>query len=254
MASDKKIVQVVQHLAGVRIVLVDPKYPENIGSVARIAHNMGIGTLVVVAQDVPDPVAMARTATHHAKSVLANMQIVATLAEAVADCSWVVGATARQGRGRFYLENPRRMVAGILPKLAENKVALVFGPEDRGLTNEDLSYCNSGVTIPTADFSSINLAQAVGLICYELFSGLLQVSVDTPATPALASSQVLQNLHGEVRSVLGVIGYLQETDVEYWMHQFTRFANRIGLRAREVKVIKGICRQVQWLADGRPGK
>lgn len=254
MASDKKIDRAVQTLSGVRIVLVEPKYPENIGSVARIAHNMGIGSLIVVKSEAPDLVAMAKTATHHAKSVLAEMQLVGTLAEAVADCSWVVGTTARQGRGRFYLENPKRMVVNLLPKLARNKVALVFGPEDRGLTNDDLSYCNSGVTIPTADFSSINLGQAVGLICYELFSGVMAVSAENTPSPALAPSVVLKNIHAEIKSTLITIGYLKETEMEHWMHQFTHFSNRIGLRAREVKVIKGICRQVQWLASGRPAK
>ena len=254
MASDKKKHQAVQTLSGVRIVLVEPKYPENVGSVARIAHNMGIGSLFVVKSESPDPVAMARTATHHAKSVLEEMQLVGTLAEAVADCSWVVGTTARQGRQRFYLENPRRMVKNLLPKLANNKVALVFGSEDKGLTNDDLSYCNSGVTIPTADFSSINVAQAVGLICYELFAGLMDVSAEDTASPVLAPSVVLKNLHAEIKSTLTTIGYLKETEMDYWMHQFTHFSNRIGLRAREVKVIKGMCKQVQWLAGGRLSK
>ncbi len=253
MASSKTIEQAVQSLSGVRIVLVEPKYAENIGSVARIAYNMGIGSLVVVRREAPDPEAMARTATHHAKAVLESMQLVDSLAEAVSDCSWVVGTTARKGRGRFYLESPKRMVTNLLPKLARNKVALVFGPEHRGLTNDDLSYCNSGVTIPTAQFSSINVAQAVGLICYELFSGVMAGSKEA-SSPALASSIIMQNLYSDIESMLAKIGYLKETEVDYWMHQFVHFSNRIGLRAREVKVIKGLCRQVQWLADGRPTK
>ena len=254
MASEKKIQQAVETLANVRIVLVEPKYAENIGSVARIAHNMGIQSLVVVRREMPDQEAMARTATHHAKSVLDSMVVVESLAKAVVDCSWVVGTTARQGRQRFYLENPRRMVANVLPKLACNKVALVFGPEHRGLSNDDLGYCNSGVTIPTVDFSSINVAQAVGLICYELFSGLMDVAADVAPSPVLASSAVMKSLHNDIKSVLAVIGYVRETEVDYWMHQFIHFSNRIGLRAREVKVIKGLCRQVQWLAAGRPEK
>jgi tRNA/rRNA methyltransferase len=252
MATDKKTEQAMQALSGVRIVLVEPKYAENIGSVARIAHNMGITALFVVSRSEPEPVAMARTATHHAKSVLADMQVVESLAVAVADCSWVVGTTARQGRGRFYLENPKRMVKNLLPKLAENKVALVFGPEDRGLSNDDLSYCNSGVTIPTADFASVNVAQAVGMICYELFSGVTDVSADAAVSPQIVPSEMLKNLHREVAGVLGEIGYLKDAEINHWMHQFTHFTNRIGLRAREVKVIRGICKQVQWLAAGRP--
>lgn len=256
MAINKKQQQAaVETLAGVRIVLVEPKYAENIGSVARIAHNMGIATLVVVRRERPDREAMERTATHHAKSVLDGMLVVDSLAEAVADCSWVVGTTARTGRQRFFLENPKRMVAGLLPKLARNKVALVFGPEHRGLTNEDLSYCNSGVTIPTADFSSINVAQAVGLICYELYSAVLEdCGSGVIAAPAMASATIMKSLHKDVAVTLAAVGYLKETELDHWMHQFVHFSNRIGLRAREVKVIQGLCRQVQWLAAGRGAK
>ncbi len=254
MPISKKQQQVVETLGNVRIVLVEPKYAENIGSVARIAHNMGIASLVVVRRELPEQEGMERTATHHAKSVLDDMVVVDCLAKAVADCSWVVGATARTGRGRFFLESPKRMVANLLPKLAHNKVALVFGPEDCGLTNEDLSYCNSGVIIPTAAFSSINVAQAAGLICYELFSGVLADCGETAAAPSMASARIMKTLHGDVAATLAQIGYLREHELDHWMHQFVHFANRIGLRPREVKVIQGLCRQVQWLASGRPQK
>lgn len=98
----KKLEAVKEQLAGVRLVLVRPKYGENVGAAARVAHNMGIRQLVVVADELPEQTAMAKLATHHAKELIDGLLQVPTLAEAVAPCSWVVGTTARQGRRRFF--------------------------------------------------------------------------------------------------------------------------------------------------------
>ena len=251
MGIHKKLEAVKEQLAGVRLVLVRPKYGENVGAAARVAHNMGIRQLVVVADELPEQAAMAKLATHHARELIDELLLVPSLAEAVAPCGWVVGTTARQGRRRFFLENPRQMVEDLLPKLAHNRVALVFGPENQGLSNSEIELCNATVTIPTADFASLNLAQAVGVICYELFGTLMATSGKPPATPTLASSRVLAALHDELEESLRAIGYLKETDLGQWRHNLSHFFNRIGLRAREVKYIRGICRQVRWLAAGR---
>ncbi len=254
MGVHKKLEAVKEQLAGVRVVLVRPKYGENVGGAARVAHNMGISRLVVVASERPEQAAMEKMATHHAKDLITNLTLVPTLAEAVADCAWVVGTTARQGRQRFFLENPARMVEHLLPKLAHNRVALVFGPEDCGLSNAELELCNATVTIPTADFSSLNLAQSVGVLCYELFSTMMARKGNVPAAPALASSRVLAAMYDDLVKTLGAIGYLQESDLGHWRHNLSHFFNRVGLRGREVKFIKGMCQQVQWLAAGRPTK
>lgn len=254
MAGHRKLEAVKEQLARVRLVLVRPKYGENVGAAARVAHNMGINHLVVVGDEFPEESAMRKMATHHAKELVAGLVLAPTLAEAVADCSWVVGTTARQGKQRFFLENPARMVEDLVPKLAQNQVALVFGPEDCGLSNAELELCNATVTIPTADFSSLNLAQAVGVICYELFSVLMGRKESSAAAPSLASSRVLSAMYDDLENALRTIGYLQEADLGHWRHNFSHFFNRIGLRAREVKLIKGICQQVQWLAAGRPTK
>ncbi len=255
MGEHRKLQAVKEQLAGVRVVLVRPKYGENVGGAARVAHNMGISRLVVVADALPERAAMEKMATHHAKDLITNLILAPTLAEAVADCSWVVGTTARQGRRRFFLENPAKMVDHLLPKLAHNRVALVFGPENQGLSNTELELCNATVTIPTADFSSLNLAQAVGVICYELFSTMMAPKEKKPApAPPLASSRALAAMSDDLEETLRAIGYLKEMDLGHWRHNLSHFFNRIGLRAREVKYIKGICQQVQWLAAGRPDK
>jgi tRNA/rRNA methyltransferase len=254
MGEHKKLEAVKEQLAGVRVVLVRPKYGENVGGAARVAHNMGIRRLVVVGPELPEQDAMEKMATHHAKDLIIGLTLAPTLADAVADCSWVVGTTARQGRRRFFLKNPAQMVDHLLPKLAHNRVALVFGPEDCGLSNAELELCNATVTIPTADFSSLNLAQAVGVICYELFSTMMARKGVTPAALSLVSSRVLAAMYDDLEKTLAAIGYLKEADLVLWRHNFSHFFNRIGLRAREVKLLKGLCQQVQWLARGRPAR
>ena len=138
----------------------------------------------------------------------------------------------------------------MLPKLANNQVALVFGPEDRGLTNDDLKLCNMVTTIPTADFSSLNLAQAVAVLTYELYSAALRLQNEQTKTVAkLASSRELEVMYGHLEEALRKIGYLKGTDYAYWMHNLRHFLSRIGLRAREAKFVKGFCRQVIAFAD-----
>ena len=252
MGVHKKLEAVKKQLSRVRVVLVRPKYGENVGAAARVAHNMGISRLVVVAAEMPDQAAMEKMATHHAKELIDTLELAPSLDRAVADCSWVVGTTARKGRRRFFLENPGQMVEHLLPKLAHNKVALVFGPENQGLSNAELELCNATVTIPTADFSSLNLGQAVGVICYELFSTLMNRKEAPASAPAQASTRVLAAMYDNLEETLRSIGYLREADLANWRHHFSHFFNRIGLRAREVKLINGLCKQVRWLADGKP--
>ncbi|MEN8257516.1 MAG: RNA methyltransferase [Thermodesulfobacteriota bacterium] len=251
MGVHKKLEAVKKQLSRVQVVLVRPKYGENVGAAARVAHNMGISRLVVVADEMPEQAAMEKMATHHAKGLITDLRLAPTLDRAVANCSWVVGTTARQGRRRFFLENPAQMVEHLLPKLAHNRVALVFGPENQGLSNAELELCNATVTIPTADFSSLNLGQAVGVICYELFSTLMNRKGGSSVAPSQASSRVLAAMYDNLEETLRAIGYLREADLGQWRHNFSHFFNRIGLRAREVKLINGICKQVQWLADGK---
>jgi len=248
----QKLESVKEQMANVRVVLVRPKYGENVGGAARVAYNMGISRLVVVAAELPEQGAMTKMATHHARDLITNLQLAPTLAQAVADCAWVVGTTARQGKHRFFLENPAKMVEHLLPKLRHNQVALVFGPEDCGLSNAELELCNATVTIPTADFSSLNLAQAVGVICYELFGALMAPKAGPAAAPALASSRVVAAMYDDLEKALVAIGYVREADLGYWRHNFSHFFNRIGLRSREVRFVKGLCQQIQWLAQGRP--
>ena len=138
------------------------------------------------------------------------------------------------------------MLNTVLPLLENNRVALLFGPEHRGLTNDDLKYCQTTVTIPTADFSSLNLAQAVAILSYELYWGVMYSGKEIKSSPKLASSYELEGMYEHVEKLLDRIGFLRTNDSSYWIRNIRHFLGRVGLRAKEARIIRGFCRQFLW--------
>ena len=138
------------------------------------------------------------------------------------------------------------MPDAILPLLENNQVALLFGPEHRGLTNDDLKYCQTTVTIPTADFSSLNLAQAVAVLCYELYWGIMYSDKIEQSSPKLANSYELEGMYEHVEEMLNRIGFLRTNDSSYWIRNIRHFLGRVGLRAKEARIIRGFCRSFLW--------
>jgi tRNA/rRNA methyltransferase len=236
-------------LNNITIVLMEPKYPENIGAAARCALNMGITSLAVVREEPADREKMLKMATHKASHLVEGIMWCNNLREALEPFSFVVGTTARQGRKRQIENSPRFMLDTILPLLPENRVALLFGPEHRGLTNDDLKYCQTTVTIPTSDFSSLNLAQAVAIICYEFYWGVMYSSTIKPSVPKLATSHELEGMYEHVEKLLHHIGFLRTEDSSYWIRNIRKFLGRVGLRAKEARIIRGFCRQFLWYEE-----
>lgn len=236
-------------LANISIVLMEPKYPENIGSAARCAMNMGISSLLVVREQPADREKMLKMATHRASHLVDGIAWFKNLEEALEPYSFVVGTTARQGRKRHVENSPRHLLEVILPLLAKNRVALLFGPEHRGLTNNDLKYCQTTVTIPTSDFSSLNLAQAVAILCYELYWGVIYGGKIKESAPRLATSHELEGMYGHVEKLLNHIGFLRTEDSSYWIRNIRRFLGRVGLRGKEARMIRGFCRQFLWYEE-----
>ncbi|MFO7605737.1 MAG: TrmJ/YjtD family RNA methyltransferase [Desulfurivibrionaceae bacterium] len=234
-------------LAKVAIVLVEPKYAENIGAAARSAMNMGISNLIVIRREAPDREKMARMATHHAVSLIDNLALFQDLETALAPFSVVVGTTARQGRQRRPPNTPRVMVEKLIPLLADNRVAILFGPEHRGLTNDDLKFCKFTSNIPTAEFTSLNLAQAVSIHCYELYHGLLFGQAAPASSPKLAMTRELEGMYAHVEQLLRQMQFLKEErtagENDYWMNSIRKFFGRQELQAKEVKMIRGFCKQ-----------
>ena len=233
------------NLDKIGIVLAQPHIPENIGAVARAMDNMGLSRLMLVSPKNYDEQRASRTATGSSIELIRKMEVYEDLKEALGPYRYVVGTTARMGSLRPVIAGPRRLAESLLPISQKNHIAFLFGPEDRGLTNEQLRNCHTVVKIPTARFPSLNLAQAVMIICYELF---LASGENGPeyVTPRLANRFELEGMYEHLRDVLTKIGFIDRQNPEHWMLNIRRFLSRLPLRAREVKVIRGVCRQIDW--------
>ena len=154
----------------ITIILNRPKHQGNIGSVARCAKNMGIEKIIVVNREEPDMERILQMSTHLAADIVERIEFVGGLDEVMGRFQHVVGTTARTGSMRLPTGSPREMAASLADVSQNNRVALLFGPEDFGLTNHELRYCNALVTIPTSEgLRSLNLSHAVLIVCYEIF-------------------------------------------------------------------------------------
>ncbi|GAB4342478.1 MAG: RNA methyltransferase [Desulfobulbaceae bacterium] len=233
-------------LHGSAIILVRPKYPENIGASARIALNFGIDQLILVSGEVPDRERMLKMATHKAAHLIHDMIRVEDAAEAAAPFQFIVGTTARRGRHRILEKTPREVMEEVAPLVPNNRVALLFGPENTGLTNRELDLCQFTSTIPTVEFSSLNLAQAVAIHCYEL-----AMAVNNPSTPALpesdyANSFELEGMYAHIEQALATTTFLDEQNTTYWMRNIRQFLGRVRVRKKEASMIRGMCRKFLW--------
>lgn len=246
-------------LDNLAVILFRPKYPENIGSVARACLNMGVTNLIIVDPCDFDMEKALPLATAHARHVLESARIVETLPEAVEGFTSVYGTTARTGGWRKGLMTPASMANVVDERLRSGgKVAIVFGPEDTGLTNEETSICSGLLTIPTShEVTSLNLAQAVVVVLYECFLR----SLDTPFVPPgppderPATVQEQEVLFTNLQDSLLAIDFLKEGNPDYWMLPFRRFFAKINLKRNEFNLLMGVCRQVQWFVRTYgPGK
>ena len=240
------------NLENVTIVLKGPKFPGNVGSAARCAMNMGISKMIVVGNRDLDHEEVRQMATHVAKHIVEGIRHFDTLDEALAGFSWVVGTTARQGAGRGPAVSPRRMAEILVGLSKENGIALLFGPEDKGLTNDDLRFCQTVVTIPTVGFKSLNLSHAVMVVCYELL--VARMEQEGGHAPKLASVKELEGMYAQLKETLLAIGFLLPDNPDYWMMHLRRLFARTTLHAREVKILRGICRQIEWYGDHKERK
>jgi len=244
-------------LQELRVVLFRPKYAENVGSVARAMLNMGASRLVLVDPQGYDPDRAAPLATVHARHILENALVADTLAEALAGTSLVIGTTARTGGWRKGLLTPAKAAPGLLSRLREGGgVALVFGPEDRGLTNEETCLCDQLVMIPASpECTSLNLSQAVLILLYECYQLALTRPFEPsgPPTERDASFEERQALFSNMREALSAIDFLKDQNAEYWMLPVRRFFSRFRLRRNEFNLLMGICRQVRSVAARSQG-
>lgn len=228
----------------ISIVMVRPRYSENVGAASRAMCNMGIKRLIVVSPENYDIDKVRKLATHAASDVVERMEFFEDLNAALSPFNYVVGTTARLGGERLAVSSPSEMARKLVGISRKNRVAVLFGPEDRGLSNDDIRLCHEIVNIQASDFSSLNVSQAVLIICYELFlSGLEE---KPKFAPRLATRYELDGMYDQLKEILVRIDYINPENPDYWMNKLRHFFTRLEFRAREVSIIRGICRQIDW--------
>ncbi len=241
------------NLDNIRIVLVNTTHPGNIGGVARAMKNMGLSRLYLVAPEkFPDEQAVWRAAS--AGDLLDSAVVTATVEEAIGDCQFVVGTSARERRIPWPLLDPRQCAARIDPLSGQEQVAVMFGREDRGLTNEELQLCNLHLNIPTSDaYSSLNLAMAVQIVCYELRMLLVQPGLpqtedaqwDTP----FCTVENLERFYEHLEQTLTEIEFLDPAAPRQLMARLRRLYGRVRLDEMELNILRGILTETRkWVA------
>jgi tRNA/rRNA methyltransferase len=238
-------------LSGIRIILVEPAGPLNVGSVARVMKNMGLEQLILVNPRCDYLGEEARNMAVHAGDILDKAQVVPSLPDALVGCQRAIATTAQNRGLPTNLENPRNA----LPWLLDHPSALIFGREDRGLTNSELNYAQRFVRIPSTEvYPSLNLAQGVAICCYELYQEATQNLRQTPSlTPNFfctdtprASLEILEGYYQHLEDVLLKIEYLYPHTALRRMEKFRRLYNRAYPTPEEVALLRGILRQVEW--------
>lgn len=237
-------------LDNLAVVLVRTKHPENIGSAARACSNMGISRLILVSPRNFDVDRALALATPAAGQVVHQALVLDSLEEALTPFNRVYGTCARTGGWRKSLLTPAQAAGEAVPLMREGgEAALVFGPEDKGLTNEETLICTRLVTIPTSrENSSLNLAQAVLVLAYEVFTESLETPFAPKGPPAerLCTHQEQETLMAALQKGLQAIGHLKPGDQDYWMLPVRRLLGRHPLRRNEFNLLMGICRQMAW--------
>ena len=238
----------------VRIVLVGTTHPGNIGAVARAMKNMGLSELVLVnPRYFPHADATARASG--AEDLLQHAEVAANLTEAIADCSYVAGASARPRTIGWPTMTPRECAERLSRESREGTVAVVFGPEKAGLTNDDLDRCHTLVTIPAAPgFSSLNLAMAVQILSYEL--RIAEMTGTVPATPRdtpLASGEELEHFYVHLEQVLTASGFLDPANPRYLMRRLRRLVARAEPDRNEINILRGMLASLDPKARPEPG-
>jgi len=248
-------------LERVRIVLVAPLYGGNVGSICRAMMNMGLSDLAVAAPreeglDEDELRKMALTA----HPIYERRKEFATAADAVADCRLVAATSARTGFYRDHARTPRAWVPRLLEAACDGPAAILFGREDKGLTNEEVALATQIIQIPsTGAYTSLNLSQAVMICAYELYvaSGLFVPSQERYRE---ASSSERERMYAKWRQALLDIGFMKEDKADHMMMGLRRILSRGPLTTADVQILMGIAGQATWAgneaftARRRPGE
>ncbi|GHG00603.1 tRNA (cytidine/uridine-2'-O-)-methyltransferase TrmJ [Deinococcus piscis] len=230
----------LSHASSLAVVLVSPKTPGNIGSAARAMLNMGASDLRLVAPRCDHLSKEARAFAVHAEELLERAPVYATLAEALADRDLSIGTSARE---RADMPRPQHPAALRGRVRAAASPALVFGPEETGLLNADLEQCQATVRIPTADYASLNLAQAVLLVTYEFLQGGEEPASGERKT---ATRGEMEDMYAHLVDVMHLTGYTDAVRARHTLRLWRLMLDRAQMSSAESRLFRGLLRQVQW--------
>lgn len=230
-------------LDNIRIVLVNTSHQGNIGSAARAMKTMGLSDLVLV-DPVEAPQSHASALAAGATDILARSRTVHTLQEAIADCQLVLATSARSRTLDWPMLSPREAGQQAIKEASASKVALVFGRENSGLSNEELQLSQFHVHIPAnPDYSSLNLAMAVQTLSYEMRAAWLQSTESTAAaepTSAYPNAADLERFYAHLQQSLTESGFIVRQHPGQVMNKLRRLFNRARPEENELNILRGI--------------
>lgn len=223
----------------IRIVLVGTTHPGNIGAVARAIKNMGLTELALVRpRYFPHDEATARASG--ADDVLAGARVFDTLADAIGDCVYAIGASARTRAIGWPTLDARDAALRVIAESSHGNVAVVFGPEKTGLENSDLDLCDALLSIPAnPDFSSLNLAMAVQVVTYEIRAAQADKQPEYVADAPLATSAELEHFYAHLERVLTDLGFLDPDNPRHLMRRLRRLFIRVRPDQNELNILRG---------------
>lgn len=252
----------------IRIVLVETSHSGNIGAVARAMKNMGLGNLWLVnPASFPDEASYARSAG--ASDVLDRAQVVSSLDEALADCVLVMGTSARGRKVPWPVTAPPEAAARAAQYAHQGRVAMVFGRESNGLSNDELQRCHYHIHVPSnPEYSSLNLAMAVQVICYELRMHYLRSLEEGESRPHLdsmvrpgdpgwdvppASVGDVEGFFGHLESVLEAVEFHRRSNPRQLMPRLRRLFQRAHMDQMEINILRGVLTSVEKAVEARDG-
>lgn len=237
----------MERLKAIRIVLVEPSHPGNVGAAARAMKTMGLSDLALVSP-IRFPHADATALASGAADVLETVGVYAALAEALADCTLVLGTSARSRRLSWPLSDARTAAERVARLGGGERTAIVFGRERTGLTNRELERCHGLVQIPANPaYSSLNLAAAVQVLCYELRMAV-SASESGPAPPVdspPAEVAEMEQFYSHLETVLEATGFLDPAAPKLLMRRLRRLFQRARPDRNEVNILRGILTSVE---------
>jgi tRNA/rRNA methyltransferase len=227
---------------------MQPRSSENVGAVARVCANMGLGQLRLVNAQRLDPAAMLRLAANIGRPWLDNMACYFDLPSALGDCLLAAGATARMGKERGKPCSPRQAAPKLLQTALTGKAALVFGPEDRGLDNASLDLCSLTLQIPTSELSSLNLAQAVMVLAYELRVQAAAQGTNFELAKRGPSMREQMALYQHLQDAFVSAKVINPQNPEHFMRPYLSSLKRANLNSLEIRAWRGVARKILWLS------